>query len=400
MAFGVGGAFACNWFWRDMPDVIFPWGLFRQDRVPRPWVADMAAITLATRAVRPVYEPPALYLLIPDQHRLGPRFGDIDRALTNAIGALSSLSVPFGLLHENDLAAIPAAARAILWPLPYCPTDAVFETVRKWVECGGRLYVSGSLGYDEGRKPTRGARYAALGLPEQPLADPFEQRAYGQPATGIVGQGKVTLIPEPAELRGGLRERYAAFLAEAGIQRLASAPDSREIQCATVASRDGSRAWVAANWGQTRDITLGGVTVAAAANDAVLVHLGQGDELRGVLAQGAVTVAGKAVVGGPACLLQSRDGKDVRESAALLLMPLATGELSVATSRTWQAPVAVTGEVRAGKWHELARTKPRVAGGTLKLTADEALVGTAILIAEPGSVAKLADELVAELRLR
>ncbi|MBI2301156.1 MAG: cellulase family glycosylhydrolase, partial [Armatimonadetes bacterium] len=48
MTFGVGGAFACNWFWRDMPDVVFPWGLFRQDRVPRPWVADMEALTLAT----------------------------------------------------------------------------------------------------------------------------------------------------------------------------------------------------------------------------------------------------------------------------------------------------------------------------------------------------------------
>ncbi len=55
-------------------------------------------------------------------------------AVRRVVELLLDLNVPFGMLNEDDLNRIPAGARAIFWPVPYCPSDEVFARVKAWVQ--------------------------------------------------------------------------------------------------------------------------------------------------------------------------------------------------------------------------------------------------------------------------
>lgn len=400
--FGAGGAFAANWFWRDQPDVVFPWGLFRADRTPRPWAADYQAITLLARGIEPVYEPPALYLLLPDRHRLGPRFRDVDAMLARALDTLSGLDAPFAVLNEFALEQIPTGAKALLWPAPYCPTDETFERVRAWVVAGGQLYLSGYFGYDAERRPTRGERLAALGLPSVPPADPFTEMPLGEPQTVAVGAGQVTWLSDPAE-RGDaarLRRIYAAFLESTGVPRLPVRPDDGEVQVTAVAGRDGSRAVVVANWGAAREIGVGSVTVGLSGDHGGIVLLGADGALRGVLAQGSASANGPVADADAGFMLVAHDGRDVRDSGALVLMPLGANTLRIASRRAWDEPVVAFGLVEGGRWVTYDRQTPKRDGEALELAFGPEHLGLIGLLGDAPALDAMAEDLVATLRLR
>ncbi|MBI5835501.1 MAG: hypothetical protein HZB16_24625 [Armatimonadetes bacterium] len=399
LAFGAGGSMALNWCFRGLPDVVFPWELFRSDRVGRPPLADFAALTLATRGVKPTYQPPAAYLLVPDSNRLGPRYGDIDNALARSIETLHSLHVPFALLHERDL-RLPAEAKALFWPVPYCPSDAAFAKVEAWVKAGGRLYLSGDVSFDEQRHGTRGDRLTRLGLAATTGRDPFGANdANAASVTVKAGAGAVTFVPSPVEMSapGRLPELYAAFAKEAGIARWAVTPDVAEVQVGSVLSLDGSTAWVAASWGQERDVTVGGVRLKVARDDLGLVHVGADGAVRTVYAQG--DVAGIASADGPFMAL-SGSTVDLRASASLVVAPLGAKSLALTTRRAWQAPTASVGEVRGGRWHELAKLPVRADGGQVKLTLGEDYLNTYVVVAEPAALAAAEQALVGAVLMR
>ncbi|MCC7494091.1 MAG: hypothetical protein IT204_17160 [Fimbriimonadaceae bacterium] len=396
---GMGGAFAANWCWRDYDDVVFPWGLFRADGVPRPWLAEFRAITWASRLVAPRDELPALAVLLPDSQRLGPRFNEFDRALTGVFETLLGLQTPFCVLHENDLRQIPAAVRQILWPLPYCPEDTAFEAVRAWVNRGGQLYVSGGLGYDAGRRPTREARYGQLNLPPQPARDPFSVAASGAaPVQAEVGAGRVWFVPEPAELGPAdrLREGYARWLAAAGATRLPVTPDDPDIHTFRLPAADGLALWSVTNWGTARTIGLAGGQLPVAANQAgLLIRSTTG--VRAVLTHGPAQFAGAALASGPALWL-ALDDRDLAASRSLLLLPLAPGELRL-RSPGW-TPLTAAGEIRAGRWQRLDQPAVNRRGEELLLTADATLVGTPILLGDAAGLAAAQAWLERELARR
>ncbi len=218
-----------TWCWRDLPDVIFPWGIQTPDRRMRPWVAELDAWNVAARGLEPVYEPPALYVVVPDGQRLGNDYAVFDRALESCFDTLLGLDMPFAVLTETELPSIPKEAKALLWPVPYCPSDAAFDAIASWVQGGGSLYVSGGLGYDSWRRPNRSERYVKLGLPARQDTPPEPAQVTGQAA---IQAGRVTFVPEPAELgdKARLRSRYAAFLQAAGLARLPVQPVRRRCR--------------------------------------------------------------------------------------------------------------------------------------------------------------------------
>jgi len=221
---GLGGSFLCNWSWKDFEGCVFPWGIrYVGDPVSKDVLLAYRAQSLLFRRLQPEYRTPELFVLQPDSHRFGPEFGAIEGAVQTAFCALYHAGVPFGVLGEWDIDRLPASAKALIWPVPYCPSDETFARVRAFVEAGGALYVSGDLAFDDLRRPTRGARLAELGLPEFEHVPPgaAPQAAFDrEPLTSRVGQGQVLYVPYPAELRAGDRclGLYRAFLAAAGLR--------------------------------------------------------------------------------------------------------------------------------------------------------------------------------------
>ncbi len=246
-AVGMGGAFVAAWCWKDMDEMVFPWGLWnRGTPVAKPWMETYAALGAFLKDFEPVYERPKVYLLLPDAHRVGPRFDAVHSALQRSVELLLSQQVNFGVLNEEDLAAVPEGARAIFWPLPYCPSDAAFEVVARWVVAGGTLYFSGGIGFDGARRPTQEARYAMLGLPRRQDVPPFDvpDAVWGEPPMeSKAGKGRVLFAPYPLELRPHDTDEalYAVALHRAGVHPNTVRAPGGTVRCLTIPDRRGGQ---------------------------------------------------------------------------------------------------------------------------------------------------------------
>ncbi|HJN18660.1 MAG TPA: cellulase family glycosylhydrolase, partial [Armatimonadota bacterium] len=137
---GLGAAFMANWDWKEFDEAIFPWGLFqRSSYVSRPWMHTLEQGALLLSVAEPVYESPEVFIVAPDSHRVGPRFSELNGCLWRAIDLLLDQRVNFGMVNEEDIADLPDSAKALIWPVPYCPADETFDAIRSWVEAGGTL---------------------------------------------------------------------------------------------------------------------------------------------------------------------------------------------------------------------------------------------------------------------
>jgi len=246
-AAGMGASFSANWCWKELDEMVFPWGLVeRCTPVARPWLHTFAQTSLLASFATLAYRPPGVLLLLPDVHRIGPRFGDLHRALQRAVALLLDSRVDFAVVNEEDLASIPPETRLLVWPIPYCPSEPAFQAVRRWVESGGVLAVSGSLAYDGARKPTRVDRHMALGLPLDAGPPPFEtpeERWLSQPVEVAVGKGRVLYAPYPMELRPRSSDAafYARAITAARVRPIALEPADAAVRAQSVATANGGR---------------------------------------------------------------------------------------------------------------------------------------------------------------
>jgi hypothetical protein len=246
-AVGLGAAFLCNWDWKDFDEMVFPWGLMHHGTpVAKPWLHTLAQGAELLKRVQPVYQPPQVYLLIPDSHRIGAQFGRIHGALHQAVNLLLDTAGDFGVLNEEDLREVPPSAKALFWVLPYCPTDETFQTVLRWVENGGVLYLSGNIGFDRTRQPTRTGRLKLLHLPDVPALSPFEaagQTTTAPPIVSTVGRGKVVYVPFPIELSPGASSEqiYRQVLQLAAVPAAEVFAEGGKVRVFSLPTRDGGR---------------------------------------------------------------------------------------------------------------------------------------------------------------
>jgi len=398
---GLGGSFTASWCWRDMPDCIFPWGMTRPDHLPKPVVRAYRNFTLLSRFIKPKYEAPGVWLILPDAHRLGGRWVDIDGAIDRTIDALLGLRVSCGVLRENDVVAgalanpinAPRGSDApppvLIWPIPYCPDDATFEAIKKCVETGASLYLSGDVSFDDARKATRSDRLAALGLRLDAHGSPIDAKSSGEVQRTRIGRGRVFFVPYPVELAPPetLRKQLAAFLSYAEAPRIAIEPEDPDLHAFVTHAVDGGTIYSVVNHGQPRTVKL---TVGAkplfidvAAPGYGLAALGAKGQLAMLQTQGKVRQGEQPVVEASAdVMMVALDGEDLTRSARLLVMPNAAGTVRIETERRWHRPAGVVGEVVGGRFKALEGMN-LVAGHkrlTLDVDADRALC--LIVIAE------------------
>jgi hypothetical protein len=246
VAVGMGASMVCNWSLKEMDPMVFPWGLYQRNTpVPKPWADTYSAMARALATFEPEYRQPDVYVLVPDAHRVGPRFDDLHAGVRRAVGVLLDRNVPFAILNEEDLADPPASARAIIWPMPYCPSDAAFDAVLRWVRAGGVLYLSGGVAFDASRRPTRGDRMAALGLTGG-LTAPFEPWTGASVQRSAVGKGRVIYSPDPIELRDttDLGALYAEAVSDAGARPIPVRAEQGRVRAQRVPGRDGTSLYV------------------------------------------------------------------------------------------------------------------------------------------------------------
>lgn len=390
--FGLGGAFLANWSWKDFEGCVFPWGIrYLQDPVSKDVLLAFRAQALLFRRLEPTYRPPAVFVVQPDSHRFGGAFRALEGALRNTFRGLYHAGVPFGVLGEWDLSRLPAEARALVWPVPYCPSDSTFDMIEQFVRGGGALYLSGDVAFDEYRRPLRADRLTRLGLPDVEHVSPFEAAMPGElsAVTATVGAGRVFFVPYPVELRAPERlvEQYADFLAFAGI--VAETPCSPPGQVFRVALADGGYADVLAHFGDAGQA----VEIASPSHSMLLAPLECG--LVAVDASGSIVAInvpsslsradGKRMVAGDAQVMAvSLTGEGLETTPAALVMPLAQGTSELAIMAGTSSAVIEVGEIRDGRWVPLRTEAAERGTAGYRLSFDEDSALSLLLVYAPG----------------
>ncbi len=159
-ALGLGAAAISSWHWRDPMEGAFPCGIVHPTGVPRPTALLYRAMALAFSRLKPKSVTPRVYLVLPDEARMGGRRDAIIRAFHRAADLLVSCRVDFALMPDSLLDRLPAEAKALVYPLPLNPPESVLARLRTFVAAGGFVYFSGDIGYDANRRPVSDARPA------------------------------------------------------------------------------------------------------------------------------------------------------------------------------------------------------------------------------------------------
>jgi hypothetical protein len=275
-------------------------------------------------------------------------FKEIEDALTRVFRSLFELGVPFALLTEDDLDRVPESTRALIWPLPYCATDATLDRLESWVDGGGALYFSGTIAFDENRRLVDGGRSGRFGIETYPTVPPAEGPD-DVPATIVrSGPGLVHFVPAPVELTSprALTGLYWEFLEAAGIGIQAPTPPIQRMS----PSAGGPVVLLNAQ----REPTLaryGGIEAELPATGTALVHDGPGGQPSALHATGTLARDGKPLIAGTAeVFLFSLTSQGLPESPAALLCPITTGPTDLAVMGEGRVLEAEVGELRAGLW--------------------------------------------------
>ncbi len=437
-ALGLGASRIHNWCWKDSSHHVFPWGMvYPCDEVEKDTAYVHRNQSLLFRHLRPVYTPPSVYVLTPDTHRLGGQKRTVIEGILSAIQmALGCHVAELGMLNEHAL-RIPPVAKVIFLPIPFCLTDAAYGQVLDFVRGGGTLYVSGDVSFDPLRRRTHLERLTELcgvtfvrqcypnidfargvattlcaangDRPELPGAKPcIEVTSAGatplwrsQEGRGVVfrhgvGRGQVIFSTDPIELRtdrASIAQHvalYHAVLDTARVRPVKMKPDSALVHVMRVGLQDGGRVTVFYNADEDAGERAIACDVGGAAGEVTLTIRRQRPALLWSDGAGrlrAAEVQGELRIGdvprlddGTDGIVLSLDGQDLRDSTAMVLMPLRAGRVKVATRVDWHGAIAEVGEVRHGRWHGFERVVPAMEAGWLSVDVDAEQAFSLVLV--------------------
>jgi hypothetical protein len=413
-ALGMGASFVANWSWKDFRDSVFPWGVNHADLTPKPVLEAYRSMMLLFRTAAPRYEPPSLYLVFPDSFRFGAETARIHEGLRRAADWLLCANVPFGVLNEESLNRLPVSAKALVWPLAVCPSDATFESVAQFVEKGGRLLLTGDPRFDEDRKPTRLGRLERLGLAPVAAAPepPFAQKSTAGLARrlSLSQSGRVMWLPEPVELFGesaGVTD-YRRFLDQvSGVSRLNVCGDTGLALAFDVPLHNGCAVAAINTTPSQVKITIAKhagypeICGLADGGRTLYVQFDAAGQVVAAASSRGLSVDGKEILlaEGDWALL-SLDGRDLRESSQILAMPFGSGRFGLTRRAGAPALVSEVGEFRAGKWTALETQKLEASAGAVHGTADSATAYDPRLLAVAGQLPAARENMERLLRVR
>jgi hypothetical protein len=444
---GLGATKIQNWCLRDAQHrSIHPWGIFYAEQmVPKDVAYVHRNLSILWRHFAPRYVAPPLAVCIP----LGLGQGSqkvLECAVAyRAFSTLFELHHDFNVFDDEHLDTLDASTKTLVYPAPFTVSDRTYTRLLAWVRDGGTLLVTGDFSYDENRKRTRLGRLAEMAGVEflgqyyanverasgksmrvaMPLAgkEPLlltpcvRLKAAGAELLGAgpggepvvvrnrVGRGVVYYAADPLELSldpvaGEARRRlYAAVLKSVPLKPLAVEPNVASLQVFAQPTVQGT-VHVVMNPQQgtsTTRVTLataagpvaigvrdGWPAMAAATADGRLVAaLGDGR----VEARGSLAVDGSGMKG-----VLSLDGRDLRQSEALLVAPWEPG---VVTLPGTGSRVAIVGDFREGRWTCFEQLPLEAGSARLAIDADRATC--MILVCRPADAAGWQEQLTAAM---
>jgi len=423
-AFGLGAACLSCWHWRDPMEGVFPCGLAHQTGVLRPTAQLYRAMALTFGALKPASVTPAVYVVIPDAGRQSGAREAVIRAFHKSADLLVACRAGFGLLPDGALDRLPREAKALIYPVPFDPSDAALAHLSRFVEAGGSLYVSGDLSYDAQRHPTRRDRLPRLCGVEalgEPRAKPLElppalndacaarpfltvrttgaevlAAAAGTPVLTRyrLGKGQVWFNADPVELDVAPTNgaaTYLAFLKSAGIEGLPAEADAPGLHVFRVPGEE-SDAWIASRTnGESWNGNLGGFEVALPQGGECVLIVGHDGALRAAGCAGAVRKGGRELLSGTARFFAvAQDGGSLAEAKNLLVLPLGAGDVRIARTAATRM-TAEAGEVQNGRWRRLVPVPVSRSGETLRLSVPAAYERDMIRVTRSGLWQSLFD---------
>ena len=414
-ALGLGASRIHNWCWKDSSHWVFPWGMnYPCDEVEKDTAYVHRNQSLLFRHVRPVYEAPLVHVMTPDTHRLGGQKTRVIEGILNAIQLVLGCHVDsLGMLNEHHV-VIPPSAKVIFLPIPFCLTDAPYQQLLGFVRAGGTLYVSGDMSFDPLRRRTQRdrlmalcgvrfirERYANIDFEKSPAedlhpvdphwpvipgarpcieiepagAEPLYRTPDGRPVVfrHVLGRGRVLFNADPIELRTDRTTLaphiplYRRVLAEGGVTPSPIEPDQPDLHVLRVPLVDRGQVVVFFNADEEapqRTVRWRGphgtLTFGIRRQRPALVWYDGNGQLRAAEVQGDLRCDDRLILSdGTDGIVFALDRRDLRDSTAILLMPLRAGRIVLNGRAGLQNAAVEVGEVREGHWCAFELRPPR-----------------------------------------
>jgi hypothetical protein len=434
---GLGGSKIQNWCLRDADDHVFPWGFFYPNQlVPKDAAYAHRNQSIVWRYFSPVYTPEKLVVCLANQLRQGNNEALGTTVGYRTIADLLALHYPFQTIDDDHLDQLPSTAQAMIYPAPFALRDETYGRLRDWVQAGGALLVTGDFSYDANRKRTQAARLRQLagvefveanyenvargsgrdvaatfslsGLEPQTVrpcirVKPVDAQVLGTSAGGepvlfrkSLGRGAVWFFTDPVELADGeqpattRRQLYSAFLQATGkTAPLALTPNEPWVHVIQQPTAKGMihvlyNTKTAAGTEDVRLPTSAGTVALKTRNRwPALAAVSREGKLVAVNALQATVGEEPVMRAGGLTAVLSLDGRDLRQSEAMLIAPFDQGLVEL--SRRPGQFVAVVGEFRAGKWTVLEQLP--LDQGRLTVELDQDRATCVILVCQQGQQA-------------
>lgn len=439
---GLGGSKVQNWCWKYPADLPFEWGInYPCDTVSRDALLHYRNTGLFFRQFDLKYESPEVFFLIADNHRMGGQGETIRQAQLNAIEYLLDVHCNFASIDEFHLEELPSSCKVLVYPLPFCPDDAVIDRLLTFVKGGGTLYVSGDISYDPERKRTRTDRFGKLlgveflkenysniqfegnkariqisqpffnfkdydGYPciqVKPLsAEVIARTSDGQAVilTGKVGSGCVFYSTDVVELHAPARTTdlgrmiYAGFLEWAGVKRPALRPDDPSVHLFRSVTSQGEELFTLVNRNDSVPMqqirfstSTGEVSLDVAQRMTGAVAVTGSGAIQSIETSGVAKGHGETYCQAePHVMLFALDRKDIRQSKALCLLPMGEGQVRIRNTALKGPTAFQLGEFQGGVWKRLedGQLNPQDGWVGLEITSDRNL--GIVLIAGTGDM--------------
>jgi len=421
--FGLGASKIQNWCWKNPADLPFAWGInYPCDLTPRDVRFYYRNNGVLFRRFQPRYVPADVVVVLPGNNRMGGQGAKVREGLLNGIRLLLDARVHFATLEDEFLADLPATTRAVFYPLPYCPSDAVVARLEAFVRAGGTLYLSGDISYDPLRQRTATARlqtlcgvefvaerYPNIAFEHSPAAiQPAPGTAWpayeGAPGIRVraagatvlattaagdpvwvehrLGAGRVLFSTDPIELHAAALASpvghtvYAAVLGRMGISGEAAEPADAGLHVMRVPTRNGETVRVLVNHhAEPRPLRLpsqrGAVEVLLAAQRTGVVATDAEDEVTALETAGPVHQGSTLLLDTDLhCIALPADQRPLRHSRRWVLLPMGEGTVRIPDAARWHDPMVWVGEVVDGRWRRGEAFRPLRRDGELLITVD------------------------------
>lgn len=446
-AFGLGAALVQNWCWKYPTDLVFEWGItYPCDDVPVDVRMYYRNSGLLFRRFRPSSSTSQNLFLIPGNNRKGGGGAKVHAGLLNAVRLLIDSHASFVTLGDEAIDRMPSGIQRILYPLPYCPDDAIVEKLAAWVRQGGVLYLSGDISYDPLRQRTRGERLRKLcgvrfvrelypnigfsrvstpvnaangsGWPSFTGAPGISIETEGasvlaQTATGPVvtefalGAGRVIFSTDPIEMHAPALHSpdghafYQALLSRMGIGTQPLTPADAPVHLFSPESQDGTRLFVAINISgePQKDLRIP-VQLSIPPWRTGFAAIAKDGSVQAVEGFGSIRNGDTPLLTSSAHVIAlSADRQSIESSRRVLLLPMGEGAIRLPNASRWRQPVLLVGAVEGGRWRTHARRKPQRDGSNLLIPVDADTNLSMLVVAEASdesAVAHLMEQWVLE----